>query len=163
MDWAITAKTCYFDLGLEAYKDKAVHFLNSDLILPTPFKAGDILQFRDLTSRYCAYSIVLSNRDKHDCCSLQNLYYYRCKWTTGAVLHGRVGFYNRDKTYSISPLHYVKRHKGDLSCIYEILNDVKAFIEADESNAEIIEKSVEATKYKGLTENKLRKIIEKGE
>ena len=57
----------------------------------------------------------------------------------------------------------MKRHKGNLSCIYEILNDVKAFIEADESNAEIIEKVVEATKYKGLTENKLRKIIEKGE
>ena len=71
--------------------------------------------------------------------------------------------YNRDKTYPISPLYYVKRHKGNLSCIYEILNDVKAFIEADESNAEIIEKAVEATKYKGLTENKLRKIIEKGE
>ena len=69
----------------------------------------------------------------------------------------------KDKTYSISPLYYVKRHKGDLSCIYEILNDVKAFIEADESNAEIIEKAVEATKYKGLTENKLRKIIERGE
>lgn len=161
--YSLGSRLCYFDLGLEAYKDKAVHFLHSDLILPTPFKAGDILQFRDLTSSYCAYSIVLSNRDKHDCCSLQNLYYYRCKWTTGAVLHGRVGFYNRDKTYSISPLYYVKRHKGDLSCIYEILNDVKAFIEADESNAEIIEKAVEATKYKGLTENKLRKIIERGE
>lgn len=161
--YSLGSRLCYFDLGLEAYKDKAVHFSHSDLILPTPFKAGDILQFRDLTSSYCAYSIVLSNRDKHDCCSLQNLYYYRCKWTTGAVLHGRVGFYNRDKTYSISPLYYVKRHKGDLSCIYEILNDVKAFIEADESNAEIIEKAVEATKYKGLTENKLRKIIERGE
>ena len=161
--YSLGSRLCYFDLGLEAYKDKAVHFLNSDLILPTPFKAGDILQFRDLTSTYCAYSIVLSNKDKYDCCPLQNLYYYRCKWTTGAVLHGHVGFYNRDKTYPISPLYYVKRHKGNLSCIYEILNDVKAFIEADESNAEIIEKAVEATKYKGLTENKLRKIIEKGE
>lgn len=156
-------RLCFFDLGMEAYKDKTVHFLHSDLILPTPFKAGDILQFRDLTSSYCAYSIVLSNRDKHDCCSLQNLYYYRCKWTTGAVLHGHVGFYNRDKTYPISPLYYVKRHKGNLSCAYEILNDIKDFVEADESNAEIIEKAVEATKYKGLTENKLRKIIEKGE
>lgn len=161
--YLIGNELCFFDLGVEAYVDKGAYFTDSDLTLPTPFKAGDILQFCDLTSSYCAYSIVLSNRDKHDCCSLQNLYYYRCKWTTGAVLHGYVGFYNRKRIYSISPLYYVTQYNGDLSCICEILNDVKAFIEADESNAEIIEKAVEATKHKGLTENELRRIIEKGE
>lgn len=161
--YTVNNELCYFDFALGIDEKGQYPLYNSDLRIPAPFEVGDILQFYNPIDGSYAYSIVLHN-NKVDGYSLNNLFRsLDGEWHTGSVARGRTGF---DREYGmcfISPFYHVKLYSGDLPDEYRILKELSTLIKLNEENVFIVDKIFEATRYRTLTENKLRRIIERGE
>ena len=105
-----------------------------DLILPIPFKPGDIVTLNCLPFRPVKQAVLLEV-DNRDCCGVQILYPRKNKitgdivWETGALKHGDgwEGYFPM-----LSPLYRLSKYEGELSGEERILKDVQKLIYQNE-------------------------------
>lgn len=155
--------------GIMHYRCERSSFLlggRRDLSLETPFKAGDIV-FVDCRPFGPPFrAVVTEAHDQFDCCMPQIFY---CvpgtdKWTVDALKHkmfykaAEMGLYLQP----LSPLYRLRIVKADeLSEEDGLLLKVSAYLEGSEEKARSFWKAWHDTGHDEMTEEEVRKLIER--
>ena len=105
----------------------------TDLNLPVPYKAGDIVEVGSAPFVPRQRILITDVGDNKDCCCLQGFGKLSCgEYAVGAIKHGHVGYAKSDCYILPSLLYEMKKYDGKLPDEEQILNEVAWIIKSRE-------------------------------
>ena len=136
--------------------------MNSDLNLPIPFRAGDIVTVDCRPFAPVSHAVILEVGDNFDCCCVQALYRRRNgTWDTGAVKHGYI-LPGRELP-QLSPLYRLATFHGQLPKEERLMEQVSRYVNGEEARGSalwnaIVQLTTERRK-RTVTEGQLRSLL----
>lgn len=157
-------EACYFNYYGGSYSEWDEFSIYSDLNLPVPFHAGDIVTVDCRPFAPVSHAVILEVGDNRDCCCLQALYRKSDgTWDTGAVKHGHIV----PSFWQISPLYRLASFHGQLTEEEHLLEKVSRYVNGDEERGAALWNHIYhfwdgSREERSVTEEQILSYIENG-